>query len=82
MKLAGWFEHCSGILFGRSSANRPVEGYTAEEVYQELAQELQVPIVYDIDCGHVPPQMTFINGAYAEIEVEAGKGTIKQFFKP
>ncbi|KPV55637.1 peptidase S66 [Paenibacillus sp. A3] len=81
MKLAGWFEHCTGIMFGRSSANRPVEGYTAEEVYRELAEELQVPIVYDIDCGHVPPQMTFINGAYAEIEVEAGKGTVKQFFK-
>ncbi|MCM3271848.1 S66 family peptidase [Paenibacillus elgii] len=82
MKLAGWFEHCSGILFGRSSANRPVEGYTAEDVYQELAEELQLPIVYDIDCGHVPPQITLINGAYAEIEVEDGKGTVKQVFKP
>ncbi|MBU7315008.1 S66 family peptidase [Paenibacillus oleatilyticus] len=82
MKLAGWFEHCSGIMFGRSGVNRPVEGYTAEDIYQELAAELQLPIVYDIDCGHVPPQITFINGAYAEIEVEDGKGTVKQVFKP
>ena len=82
IKLAGWFEHCSGILFGRSSANNPINGYTAEDVYQDLANELQIPIVYDVDCGHVPPQITFVNGAFAEVEVQDGKGIITQQFKP
>jgi muramoyltetrapeptide carboxypeptidase len=81
MKLAGWFDHCSGIMFGRSAANQPVENYTIEDVYHELADELEVPIIYDIDCGHVPPQLTFINGAYAEVEVEDGKGSVLQTFK-
>lgn len=81
MKLAGWFDNCSGLLFGRSSANMPVENYTIEDVYQGLAEDLQIPIVYDIDCGHVPPQITFINGAYAEVEVAEGKGTVLQIFK-
>jgi muramoyltetrapeptide carboxypeptidase len=82
MKLAGWFEGCSGILFGRSAANDPVEDYTAEDVYLDLSEELGVPIIYDIDCGHQPPQNTFINGAYAEVEVEEGKGTVLQHFRP
>lgn len=81
MKLAGWFDHCSGIMFGRSEANRPVNNYVIEDVYNELADELQLPIVYDIDFGHVPPQVTLINGAYAEIEVDNGKGRIVQYFK-
>jgi len=81
MKLAGWFRHCSGIMFGRSPANQPVDGYTAEDLYNELSGELQIPVIYDIDCGHVPPQITFINGAYAEIEVKEGRGTVRQFFK-
>ncbi|MEI4801836.1 S66 peptidase family protein [Bacillus sp. NPDC077411] len=81
MKLAGWFENCSGILFGRSAANHPVNEYTAEDVYTELANELQIPIIYDVDCGHRPPQITFINGAFAEVEVEGGKGVITQHFK-
>ncbi|WNS41939.1 LD-carboxypeptidase [Paenibacillus sp. MMS20-IR301] len=72
MKLAGWFEHCSGLMFGRSAANRPMENYTVEDVYQELAEELQLPVVYDIDCGHLPPQITLINGAFAEVQVEVG----------
>lgn len=64
---------CSGILFGRSAANQPIDNYTAEDIYKELFEELQIPIIYDIDCGHVPPQITFINGAYAEIEVGEAK---------
>ncbi|MFJ5714520.1 S66 peptidase family protein [Neobacillus sp. NPDC093127] len=82
MKLAGWFDHCSGLMFGRSPANTPVDNYTVEDVYQDLVDELDIPIIYDIDCGHVPPQITFINGAYAEVEAAEGKGTVLQFFRP
>ncbi|MFC0274202.1 S66 peptidase family protein [Metabacillus herbersteinensis] len=81
MKLAGWFENCSGIMFGRSPANTPVRNYTVEDVYKELSEDLQIPIIYDIDCGHVPPQITLLNGAYAEVETDSGKGTILQYFK-
>lgn len=81
MELAGWFENCSGIMFGRSSANDTVENYEVLDVYKELEQELKVLIIYDIDCGHVPPQVTLINGAYAEVEVQSGKGEIVQRFK-
>ena len=81
MKLAGWFEDCSGIMFGRSPADPAVTNYTVEDVYKELFKELQIPILYDIDCGHVPPQMTFINGAFAEVESDNGQGTVLQTFK-
>jgi muramoyltetrapeptide carboxypeptidase len=82
MRLVGWFDHCNGILFGRSEANKPMDGYEALDVYRELAEELGIPIVYDIDCGHVPPQMTFINGAMAEVEVTNGHAMVLQFFDP
>lgn len=82
LRLAGWFEHCSGVMFGRSAANAPVEDYEIEDVYRDLAEELCIPVIYDIDCGHVPPQITFINGAYAEIAVSDGKGTVTQYFRP
>ncbi|SFJ31171.1 Muramoyltetrapeptide carboxypeptidase LdcA (peptidoglycan recycling) [Halobacillus dabanensis] len=81
MKLSGWFDDCSGVMFGRSSANTPVADYTVEDVYKELSEELQIPILYDVDCGHVPPQITFINGAYAEVELDNGRGTVLQTFK-
>lgn len=82
MKLAGWFEHCAGILFGRSAVHIPMDGYTELDVFEELAAELGVPVVYDADCGHKPPQLTLINGAYAEVVAEAGRGTVVQTFRP
>ncbi|WP_172197298.1 S66 family peptidase [Saccharibacillus qingshengii] len=83
MKLAGWFDNCSGFLFGRSPANSPVGGYTAVDVYRDLADELGVPVLYDIDCGHMPPQLTLINGALAQVEFSEEKGTahLIQVFK-
>lgn len=81
LRLAGWFENCSGILFGRSAANHPVDDYTVLDVYNDLAEELDVPIIYDIDCGHQPPQITLINGAYAEVNVDNGRGSILQRFQ-
>jgi len=80
MKFAGWFEQCSGIMFGRSPANHPIGNYTVEDVYKELSDELNIPIISNIDCGHVPPQITFINGAYANVKVVKGKGTVLQHF--
>ncbi|KUP08782.1 peptidase S66 [Bacillus coahuilensis m2-6] len=80
LKLAGWFTDCSGIMFGRSPANQSVGNYTAQDAYEDLAEELQIPIVYDLDFGHVPPQMTLVNGAFAEVEVDNGVGVVVQYF--
>ncbi|KUP23416.1 S66 peptidase family protein [Paenibacillus sp. DMB5] len=81
MKYAGWFDNCSGILFGRCEGNQQLYGYTTEEVYRDLAEELQLPVLYDLDFGHVPPQMTLVNGAYAEVELAGGRGTLIQYFR-
>lgn len=80
MRLAGWFDNCAGVLFGRSPANQPVNGYTALQVYRDLEQELGVPVIYDIDCGHVPPQLTFINGAWAKFKISGGAAEVLQRF--
>ncbi|MCP1143340.1 S66 family peptidase [Lysinibacillus endophyticus] len=76
MKLAGWFDNCSGILFGRSGANEKMGDYHVMDVYLELAEELNIPIAYDIDCGHMPPQLTFVNGAYAEVRIYHTGGSV------
>jgi len=67
-------------MFGRSPANTTVDDYLIEDVYQDLYDDIQVPVLYDIDCGHMPPQITLVNGAFAEVEVEDGMGIVKQTF--
>lgn len=80
MKYAGWFDYASGVIFGRTQVDEAVDGYTMLDVYKDIAQGINVPILYDIDCGHQPPQMTFINGAYGIVEYDNGKGKVTQKF--
>lgn len=80
MKYAGWFDNVSGIIFGRTQVDEAVDGYTMIDVYEDIADELDIPILYDVDCGHQPPQITFINGAYGIVEFDNGKGKVTQKF--
>ena len=73
---AGWFDHAAGIIFGRTAAGIADGGFSDVDAMERLAELTGIPIVYDADIGHVPPQMTFVNGAYGEIEVGDGKATM------
>jgi len=69
MKMNGWFENCNGLLYGRVAGYETLKGYTYVNALTPLKEELNIPIIYDVDLGHKPPQLTFINGAYAEIDI-------------
>ncbi|WLD94739.1 S66 peptidase family protein [Alkalihalobacillus sp. AL-G] len=81
MKMNGWFENCRGFLFGRPTGYEDIGDFILEDAYKNPLSDSKVPIVYDVDLGHMPPQLTFINGAYAEVSYENGRGRIKQTFK-
>ncbi|WP_242162001.1 S66 peptidase family protein [Bacillus cereus group sp. BfR-BA-01522] len=80
MKLAGWFKNCSGILFGRTVIDEDKNGYSIKNVYSEMYEYLDLPVIFDIDCGHLPPQITLVNGAWAIVKVAKDKGTLTQKF--
>ena len=78
MREAGWLQNANGFIIGRTIAREPVGEYTYEDVLKDALGGLNVPIIYDVDLGHIPPQMTFINGTYAEFEFLNGKGILKE----
>lgn len=81
MQQAGWFERASGIIFGRTAAGQEVGGFSTFDALERLAETTNLPIIYNADIGHVPPQMTFVNGAYATIKVSGGKGEMTMTLK-
>ena len=42
--------------------------------------DLDLPVVLDLDIGHLPPQLTLVNGALATIHVEGGTGWVDMAF--
>ena len=78
MREAGWFKNVKGFLIGRTMKSETVDEYTYLDALQDSIGVLNVPIIYDVDIGHVPPQITCINGAYGMFEYKNGKAILKQ----
>lgn len=66
MRLAGFFTEARAILVGRTSApDQPT--LTQHEAVLDALGGLGVPIVGDVECGHVPPYLPIVNGALGRL---------------
>jgi muramoyltetrapeptide carboxypeptidase len=77
MKLAGFFEGANAVLVGRTGApDSP--SLTQHEAVLDALGSLGVPIIADVECGHVPPYMPIVNGAYGRVVHTAGRSALTQ----
>ena len=71
---AGWFEHVKGFLIGRPlHFGEEMIGLDQYHAVIDLLKEYQVPVMMDLDIGHLAPMMTLINGSTASVCAENGK---------
>ncbi len=74
MEHAGWFKYCKGFLIGRPRLGMGVEEFGIDS-YQAVCEMLyphHVPVLMDLDIGHMPPSMPLICGSMANV-VSDGK---------
>lgn len=77
MRLAGFFDHANAILVGRSKA-RDHGSLSHQEAILDALGSLGVPLIADVECGHVPPYMPIVNGAHGRIVHSARGGELIQ----
>jgi len=77
MRLAGWFRHANAILVGRTSAPS-AKNFTQLDALVDALGDLNIPVLYDMDIGHVPPQAILVNGVLATVTFGRGRNTIVQ----
>lgn len=66
MRLSGYFDGAVAVLVGRTSApDSPT--MTQDEAVLDALGSLRVPIVADVECGHVPPYLLMVNGAWGRL---------------
>lgn len=68
LRYAGWFDAANAILIGRTKAPDSSTLTQREGVLDALG-DLGLPIVFDVEFGHVPPKLQLLNGALATVEV-------------
>lgn len=83
MKAAGWFENTNGILVGRPYHNGETEfGLDQYHAVTDMTAHLGIPVIMDLDIGHVPPAMPVVLGSMAEAELSEGKFTLGMELRP
>lgn len=81
LEVCGWFKYCKGILMGRSATDTSYYDVSFKETLETSFKHLNIPVIYDMDFGHISPRMTMINGGYATITSKDGKGSIHFEYK-
>ncbi|POZ63492.1 S66 family peptidase [Chromobacterium alticapitis] len=71
LRLSGTLDGLSGLVLGRSGAQNAADGQALryEDAVRAALDGLPYPIVIDADIGHVPPQWSLLNGAWAILEL-------------
>ena len=71
MREAGWFENATGFLIGRPlqfyDMTCDLDHYSA---VTGVLGDLGLPIMMDLDLGHLPPMIPLISGSVAKVEAD------------
>jgi muramoyltetrapeptide carboxypeptidase LdcA involved in peptidoglycan recycling len=77
LRLAGWFDRAAAVLVGRTNAPDHPEMTQRDAVLDALGR-LDLPVVWDLEIGHVPPHLPLVNGAVARVVVDGDTREITQ----
>lgn len=68
---AGWFSHVKGFLIGRPCCyGQELMGLDQYHAVVDLLGKYNVPILMDLDIGHLPPMMPLIVGSMTKVSYE------------
>lgn len=62
LKEAGWFKYSKGFLFGRHLNTNPILDIDQYNAATDILGK-EIPMIMEMDIGHINPMMTLINGA-------------------
>jgi muramoyltetrapeptide carboxypeptidase LdcA involved in peptidoglycan recycling len=77
MRLAGFFDRANAVAVGRTRA-ADTSSLSQHEAVLDALSALKVPIIADVECGHVVPYMPFVNGAWARLVCSDSENSLTQ----
>lgn len=67
MRMNGVFDCARAVLISRTDAP-PLDSFTQHDAVVDALGGLGIPLLADVECGHIAPYMSLVNGALARIE--------------
>lgn len=81
MEHADWFKHVKGFLIGRPRSGESIMGLDAYEAVLPIIEKYHVPVIFDLDIGHLAPMMPLVVGSMAQVKVKGNDVTVKMEYK-
>ena len=82
LDAAGWFKNAKGFLIGRPYCyGEEFFGLDQYKAVVDILSKYNVPIIMDLDIGHLPPMMPLVCGSVAEAKVKDNSITIDMEYK-
>ena len=73
LREAGWFERASGFILGRHLCNdMNIGGVDKYRAAIDMLEGFNVPLLMDVDLGHLPPSLPIMTGGSATVSFEDG----------
>ena len=81
LREAGWFKYAKGIVIGKPEITEEIAGITYMDAYYEHVKDLKIPVIIDLNFGHIKPSFHVVSGALGKITCDGKSGTIEYEFK-
>lgn len=82
MEHAGWFRYVKGFIIGRPMHfDEECCGLDQYDAVTGILGKYGVPIIMDVDFGHLPPAIPIISGSMAEVSVKGNSFSIEMHLK-
>ena len=81
MRECGWFKYCNGVIYGRVDGYSDTHDFTLTDALECGLGGLDIPVIYDADIGHIPPQIQIVNGSHGSVRYHSGCAKIIQRMK-
>ena len=79
LEQAGWFANAKGFLIGRPLNGEALFGLDQYDAVTKVLEKYNVPILMDLDIGHLPPMMPLIEGSMVDVKITGNDLTIQMF---
>ncbi len=81
MEQAGWFRHVRGFLFGRALNGQPMMGLDVYQAVLAVAEKYDVPVILDLDIGHLSPMMPLAVGSVATVRLRGNRVRVEMEYR-
>ena len=82
LKHAGWFRDAKGFLIGRPYCfGEEMFGVDQYNAVTSMLGDLNVPIIMDLDIGHLPPMMPLVCGSVAHVSANGDQIEIEMDYR-